>query len=324
MSSRPLASISLDLDDLWTYMKSHGDPGWESRPSYLETFCPIIVEELRRLDTSITFFIVGFDAARPENRSYFRSLADAGHEMGNHSFEHDPWLHVHSEEHLEADIVRAHAAVKDSTGLDPVGFRGPGFTWSPTLLRVLSRHYPFDASTLPTYLGPVARAYYLWKSDLSAEEKRTRKKLFGGFRDGFRSVKPYFWRLDDGAQLLEIPVTTIPLFKTPFHMSYLLYLSRYSETLMDVYLEIALRLCRLTGTEPSFLLHPLDVLGAEDVPELSFFPGMDLPRSRKLEIFRKVLTRMKRDFDLVPMGRHADEIIARLGGTGRRVRAVPA
>jgi hypothetical protein len=27
---KPLASISLDLDSLWSYMKTHGDPGWES------------------------------------------------------------------------------------------------------------------------------------------------------------------------------------------------------------------------------------------------------------------------------------------------------
>ena len=27
--SRPIASISLDLDDLWSYQKTHGDPDWE-------------------------------------------------------------------------------------------------------------------------------------------------------------------------------------------------------------------------------------------------------------------------------------------------------
>lgn len=305
-------------------MKSHGDPGWESRPSYLAAFCPIVLEQLDRLDAKITFFVVGSDAARDGNAAHLRSLADAGHEMGNHSFEHDPWLHIHPEEHLEAEIVQAHEAIFQATGLEPVGFRGPGFTWSPTLLKVLARHYPFDASTLPTYLGPIARAYYLWKSDLTKEEKRTRKKLFGGFRDGLRSVKPYYWTLEDGGRLLEIPVTTIPVVKTPFHMSYLLYLSRYSEWLMDFYLATALRLCRLTRTEPSFLLHPLDVLGSEDVPQLAFFPGMDIPRERKLRLFRKVLERIKRDFRLVPMGQHAAAIAGALEASPRSARAVSA
>ncbi len=36
--SRPLASISLDVDNLWSYMKTHGDAGWEQRPSYYDVF----------------------------------------------------------------------------------------------------------------------------------------------------------------------------------------------------------------------------------------------------------------------------------------------
>ena len=40
MSPRPLASISLDLDDLWSYLKTHGDQSWPERPSYLDRFVP--------------------------------------------------------------------------------------------------------------------------------------------------------------------------------------------------------------------------------------------------------------------------------------------
>jgi len=29
---RPIASVSLDLDDLWTYLRTRGDPAWETRP----------------------------------------------------------------------------------------------------------------------------------------------------------------------------------------------------------------------------------------------------------------------------------------------------
>src|SRR6185295_9124655 len=34
---RPLLSLGLDLDNLWSYMKIHGDAGWDQYPSYLET-----------------------------------------------------------------------------------------------------------------------------------------------------------------------------------------------------------------------------------------------------------------------------------------------
>ena len=37
---KPIASFSLDLDNKWSYMKTHGDAGWESFPSYLDCIVP--------------------------------------------------------------------------------------------------------------------------------------------------------------------------------------------------------------------------------------------------------------------------------------------
>lgn len=310
---RPLASVSLDVDNLWSYMKTHGDAGWESRPSYLEVFVPAVLESLERLRLTITFFVVGVDCAREENRFALRALATAGHEIGNHSHEHEPWLHLYDRARLEREIATAEEAIERATGKRPTGFRGPGFSWCPALLEILAaRGYQYDASTFPTYLGPVARAYYFWTArHFTAQEKRERATLFGGFREGLRPVKPYRWRLPNGQQLLEIPVSTIPVVKTPFHLSYLLFLSRYSEGLAMAYLRTAIAACRATGTEPSFLLHPLDVLGGDEVPQLRFFPGMDLAGERKRAFFERVLGALGEHFTLVPMGHHARSLLAR-------------
>ena len=312
MSRRPLASVSLDLDNLWSYLKTHGDPGWESRPSYLSSFIPIALEQLAQLDLRITVFVVGVDAARAENREALASLVTAGHEVGNHSHEHEPWLHRYTPADLDDEVARAEAAIEAATGQRPVGFRGPGFSWSPALLEVLAaRGYRYDASTLPTYLGPLARAYYFRTAKLTREARAEREHLFGGFSEGLRPNKPYHWRLRSGGRLLEIPVTTMPVFKTPFHLSYLLYLARFSEAAMEAYLRTAVTMCRLTGTEPSFLLHPLDLLGGDLVPELEFFPGMDLPSARKLGLFRRSMEILAETYDLVPLGVHAAAAAAR-------------
>lgn len=314
------ASVSLDVDNLWSYLKIHGDPSWESRPSYLDRFIPYILDVLARLDLKITFFIVGADAADPRNHAALRSLVVAGHEVGNHSFEHEPWLHLYTRAQLEAEVDRADQAIQSATGMRPVGFRGPGFSWCPELLSILEqRGHGFDASTLPTYLGPLARTYYFWTSKLTPEERQRRKELFGRFADGLRPVKPYYWALEGERRLLEIPVTTMPLIKAPFHFSYLVFLARYSESLMMAYLHTALAVCRLTGTEPSFLLHPLDVIGGDQVPELAFFPGMDVPSRRKTDLLERVLTTMARHYRLVPMGEHAARIRARSRLPVRRV-----
>ncbi len=46
---KPLCSLSLDLDNQWSYMKTHGDAGWESFPSYLDLVVPRFPENPRRL-----------------------------------------------------------------------------------------------------------------------------------------------------------------------------------------------------------------------------------------------------------------------------------
>ncbi len=300
--NKKIASISLDLDNQWSYMKIHGDIGWDNYPSYLNIFIPHVLKVLDELELKITFFIVGKDADNPGNLPYLKMISDSGHEIGNHSYHHESWLQTYSKTEIEKEINQAEEAIIRATGQKPFGFRGPGFSWSQDLLEVLAeKDYKFDASTLPTYIGPLARLYYFWKSDLSKEEKKERKELFGSFKEGFRSLKPYYHRLKSGKKILEIPVTTIPVFKVPFHLSYLLYLSGISIILMKIYLYIALFMCRITRTRPSFLLHPLDLIGGDQVKELAFFPGMNISSDRKVKVFKTVIKALKKRYKLVGM-----------------------
>ena len=266
-NSTRLASVSLDLDNVWSYLKTHGDEGWELRPSYLATFIPYVLDVLEQEQLHITFFVVGADAAIPEHGPALQSLVQHGHELGNHSFEHDPWMARYDRSRIEDEIARTEAAILAATGRRPIGFRGPGYAWSEALLEILSgRGYLYDASTLPTYLGPLARAYYFRTTRLSEAERRERAQLFGRLADGLRPVGAYSWQLSNGRTLLELPVTTFPVIKVPFHLSYLMYISRFSERLMVGYLRAALLACRLAGTQPSFLLHPLDLVDAKQEP----------------------------------------------------------
>jgi len=310
MSSKPLASISLDLDNLWSYLKTHGDPDWKDFPSYFDICIPTIVDVLDRLELDITFFLVGQDAAMERHQDGFELIAERQHEIGNHTFHHEPWLRSYSKDQLRTEISRATEAIERVTRQKPIGFRGPGYSWSSDLFEVLvEQDYVYDTSTLPTYLNPLARLYFLWKSNLTREERSQRKELFGSFKDGMRSVKPYYWQLASGARLLEIPVTTVPIIKTPFHLSYLLYLSRFSEKLMRLYLKTAITMCRITKTEPSFILHSIDFLGAEQVPELRFLPGMDLSAGWKIESFEHVVNELAKHFTLVNMRSQAQSIL---------------
>jgi len=309
---RPPASLSLDLDNLWSYMKVHNDPGWEAFPTYLPDAVPKILDLLGDLDLRLTFFLVGQDAARPQNAQAMRRIADSPHEVGNHSFFHEPWLHRYRPEQVEEEIARAEGAIADATGRHPEGFRGPGYSLSETVLHVLSRRgYRFDGSTFPTFLGPAARAYYFMTSRLGSREKAERAALFGNLRDGLRPLKAYRWRLPGTPAVIEVPVTTLPGVRVPFHLTYVLYLSTFSKVAARLYFQGALQACRAAGVEPSLLLHPLDFLGGDEAPNLAFFPGMNLPGEEKRRRTRQYLKDFREAFDVMPLGAYVRTLEAR-------------
>jgi peptidoglycan-N-acetylglucosamine deacetylase len=303
-TQKPIASLSLDVDNRWSYMKTHGDSGWESFPSYLDTLTPRVLEFLAQRNLTITFFVVGQDAVLEKNYAALKAIASAGHELGNHSFSHEPWLHLYARETIEEEIKTTEDCLTNIAGTRPLGFRGPGFSISEVALEILvQRNYLYDASTLPSFIGPLARAYYFLTSNLDAKQLKERSALFGSVRDGLRPLKPYRWKGKDG--LLEIPVTTMPILRCPIHMSYVLYLEAVSPLLALSYFRSALILCRLAGVSPSLLLHSLDFLGLDDKVGLEFFPAMRLSSDRKLRLVSKVLKMFCDEFHVVNLSQHA-------------------
>ena len=326
--SKPRASISVDLDDLWAYQRTAGDPSWERLGSYLPIAVPRMLEAFAAAGCTATVFIVGADAARPDAPQVLGPITARGHEVGNHSYGHACWLHRSEPAVIRQELSRSDEAIRAATGVAPVGFRGPGFVWSPALLAaVADRGYRFDASTLPTFIGPLARSRLLRTARFTAAERALRSDLFGSFRDGLRPNRPYRWRFPDGRRLLEIPVTTLPIARVPFHQSYIVYLAAFSRRLALGYFRAALAACRAAGIEPSILFHPLDWMGGEEVPELRFFPGMELRAGRKLALLRDSLRLLQESFILEPMGAQAQRLIesgALLERDVRPTRADPA
>jgi hypothetical protein len=306
------ASLSLDLDNQWAYMKVHGDKGWDKFPSYFAKFVPHSLKMLEKYNLQITFFIVGRDADDEKNKDALSEITKYGHEVGNHSYNHEAAFNYLNREEILNELNKAEDAIEKVTGARPNGFRGPGFSRSSLLFKILKeKNYIYDASSLPTWIGPLARAYYFRQSELTKQERKTREGLFGSFSDGFKRIKPFYWNLGNNNKLLEIPVSTIPILRVPFHFSYLHYLANVNVKLMSAYLQTAISLCKLTNTEPSFLLHPLDLIGGDLIPELKFFPGMKLSSNYKTELFDIVMEKMTSNFNMVNMSEHAGKIIKR-------------
>ena len=309
-NAKPIASLSLDLDNKWSYMKTHGDAGWDQYPTYLDLVVPRFLKVLHEQSLKMTVFVVGQDAAREENFEALASISAAGHEIGNHSFKHEPWLHLYTEQELVRELALTEEHLEHVTGQCPIGFRGPGFSFTEDLLQILVRRgYKYDGSTFPTFLGPLARLYYFMSTRLDNDQRAERRELFGQFKEGFRPLRPFQWTFSDG-RLTEIPVTTMPVFKTPIHASYILYLAQFSQLAAKSYWKMAITMCRLSGIAPSLLLHPLDFMGCDDDNELAFFPAMGRPSEPKVELVAWMINEMSKHYDVRPMKDHAAAICA--------------
>ena len=215
------ATLSLDLDNLWAYLRTHGDDRWREYPSYLDRAVPRLLRLFDSLGVTITVFVVGRDLALPFHEKLFAAVAAAGHELGNHSYEHPVDFHRADQATVVDELTRTDSAIAAIAGRSPVGFRGPSYRLSNTIMETLPRlGYRYDASTFPTFAGPLARAYHVATSNLDAAGKARVRDLFGSMRDGLQPLNPYLWGVG-GEALYELPVTTFPLIRTPIHLTYI-------------------------------------------------------------------------------------------------------
>jgi peptidoglycan/xylan/chitin deacetylase (PgdA/CDA1 family) len=88
---------------------------------------PAILEILARHGVSATFFMCGANVDRLPGVA--RSVAEAGHEIGNHSYAH-PYLFLKTPSGIRSDLARAQRAIVTHTGSTPRWLRAPfGVRW---------------------------------------------------------------------------------------------------------------------------------------------------------------------------------------------------
>ena len=104
----------------------------------------------------------------------------------------------------------------------------------------------------------------------------------------------------------------MPFFKVPIHLSYVLYLAGYNLTIAKMYFWSALQMCRLARVQPSILLHPLDFMGCEDDDDLAFFPAMNQPAQKKVDLMSDCMAMLTKHFNVVTMEEHAQAIDGKL------------
>lgn len=306
-NTRPRASLSLDLDNLWAYLRTQGDQSWKEMPSFLDLAIPRLRDFFATAGWSITIFVVGRDIEVTGHGALLESLVSAGHELGNHSYTHRIDFHRLDIEAVVTELETTEGLLESVGAPRPRGFRGPSFRLSPTVIEVLAtRDYVYDASTFPTFIGPLARRFLNKRPASTAISDEGHDDVFGSWRDGLRPLKPYRWQSGSG-NVLEIPVTTFPLARTPVHFTYVNFIADKSPLAAEAYFTAALTACRAIGASPSLLLHATDFIGSDDRACPRFLPGMKRTSDEKIRFLRKLLERYYKWFEVMPMASFATQ-----------------
>jgi len=123
---------------------------WDSLPSRVEEPTRRMLELFARHDTRGTFFILGWVAERYPH--LIREIADAGHEIGCHSYAHRLVYDLTPEEFRD-DTMRAIAAIEKACGVIPRAYRAPSYSITPRsmwAIEILVQcGFTYDSSIFP-------------------------------------------------------------------------------------------------------------------------------------------------------------------------------
>ena len=97
----------------------------------------IIMDELEKVNGRATFFVVGQRVQRYS--ADVKSMAERGHEIGNHSWDHDIRLSRKGESYISSEFSKTDDAVRAVTGSETALIRLPGGTISDDVKRAVKK-----------------------------------------------------------------------------------------------------------------------------------------------------------------------------------------
>ncbi len=299
-----LGAVSIDVDGLHHYARIHGrsefDLDAHAKRAVAEKAIPRFLELMEGIQG--TLFVIGEDLREASFAASISTAAEAGHELGSHSFAHDYTMSRKPRRLIAEDLANAHQALS-RIGVPPVGFRAPGYTLSANLLQeVAAKGYQYDSSAFASTPYFAAKALVMgWLAlrgrpsrsilDTTAVLQSPREPYHPDLQSPYRRGQ---------ASLLELPISVAPVTRLPFIGTLISTLP----TSVTRAVQASLRATPLLNLE----LHAIDFLDASDgVPKWleKAQPDVRVPVSEKMRRFKHVVRAMASERQLLPLAQAA-------------------
>ncbi len=290
--------IQIDADGLWVIFQ-HFCLGYGLKTDILyESAIPRFLDLFDSYNLKATFFVVGQDLLYPERLKLLKEVARRGHEIANHTMTHKEGFSFLSYQEKLREIQDAHSIIQEKLGITARGFRTPSNDLDCDVLKILeNKGYAYDASLMPTYYGPLLK-----KIKFSGLKITRKNHYLGRFVYGFSPLKPYhpnpdkLWKKGN-LKLLEIPITTMPWIRMPFHASFTFAL--YQMGFGCALFNLGYALLKMTSLPLNFVFHTNELSDPIAEKRIKKQYGLSLSLDKKYKICNHMLKAIRNDFNII-------------------------
>lgn len=301
-SSKSIGTVSVDMDGLWVILRYLGYK-CELYPDHIfDSTLPIFFDLFDKYEIQATFFVNVLDLRIPQKKALILEIIRRGHEVGNHGLTHS-YLNGLTASEKKKEIIESTQILEEAIGEKILGFRAPGYDIDAATLDILEElDYLYDASVFPTSITLLL----LISQKILARKK---KSNFGGFKSCLASLEPY--RPNRGKiqnkgnrNIIEIPISTVPLLRIPFHFSYALLAG------MGLF-KLGINLIKFRKLTVNYLFHLLDLVDIKSDKRFQPIIGAKQSAGKRLSMAEDVIRTLKENFQLMPI-KNACEIFISL------------
>ncbi|MFX0137037.1 MAG: polysaccharide deacetylase family protein, partial [Candidatus Hodarchaeota archaeon] len=275
---------------------------------FYEIIIPRFINILRKYNIKASFFVVGKDLQNEKNAELVRLLLKEGHEIANHTYSHPFGMRGMKRHEKEFEIKKCEEIITQTIGINPVGFRAPGYDIDTEVLQILEdRGYLYDSSVFPTYLLPIYNFFHR----LIYKENNINAQGMSNLWITFSPNKPYFpndniiWKKCKSRKLIELPLSMVPVVRLPFYANF--HLSSGTKIF-----DLSLKLMR--GMNINYLFHGIELIDAETDhinPHLLKHPNVSTSFKKKIEFYEHALDILSQNYRVSPLKHFAENLLRR-------------
>lgn len=240
-------SFSVDCDSIYDYI-NFAPKGATLDHNAIDCHIEMLNDMLDLFATfniQATFFCIANQLLEEKYLTFYRSILEKGHTIGNHTYSHHDMARLTDSQHVK-EIERSHEYIQKSLSVAPRGYRAPAYFIKECGIRCLTGlGYLYDSSVCNAQLTRIALGVLSWI------RKDYEVKGNSAFHQRFSTSDPCLLEYDDSRGIMEWPI--------PSAIG-LSYFGTFHCVVPSPVFRIQTQLLRLSNKHIHYELHPIEVI----------------------------------------------------------------